>query len=113
MGTTTPFSSILLMFGAAFIGSFGSVFLKAGAVRLGGGLRGLATNWRLPAGGGRYPGLSGLFVRRLPAGVAAYLGSSALFVVGMRHGELSVLYPMVALGYVFTLLWSRMFFAER
>jgi multidrug transporter EmrE-like cation transporter len=92
---TTPFSSILIMFGAAFIGSFGSAFLKAGAVRLGGGIRGLVTNWRLPAG------------------IAAYLGSSALFVVGMRHGELSVLYPMIALGYVFTLIWSRLFFAER
>ena len=30
----------------------------------------------------------------------------------MRKGELSVLYPMVSLGYLFTLFWSRMFFGE-
>jgi len=32
---------------------------------------------------------------------------------GRAAGELSVLYPMVALGYVWTLIWSRLFFAER
>jgi multidrug transporter EmrE-like cation transporter len=32
--------------------------------------------------------------------------------MGIRHGELSVLYPMVSLGYVWTLVWSRLFFKE-
>jgi drug/metabolite transporter (DMT)-like permease len=31
---------------------------------------------------------------------------------GIRHGELSVLYPMVSLGYIWTLVWSRIFFKE-
>jgi len=82
------------MFGAAFIGSFGAVFLKSGAHRLSRNWREMITNWHLAAG------------------VAAYVGSSALFVIGMRKGELSVLYPMVSLGYIFTLFWSRMFFGE-
>ena len=90
----TPVESILIMFLAAFLGSFGAVFLKAGAGRLSRNWRDLVRNWRLPAG------------------IAAYGGSSALFVVGMRHGELSILYPMISLGYIFTLVWSKLFFGE-
>jgi drug/metabolite transporter (DMT)-like permease len=30
----------------------------------------------------------------------------------VRHGELSVLYPMVSLGYLWTMVWSKMFFGE-
>ena len=90
----TPIESILLMFLASFIGSFGAVLLKSGAIRLSGSWRELVRNWHLAAG------------------IFAYGGSSALFVVGMRKGELSVLYPMIALGYIFTLVWSRIFFGE-
>ena len=46
------------------------------------------------------------------AGVSLYLLSSVFFVLGVRQGELSVLYPMVSLGYVWTLFWSRLFFKE-
>jgi len=42
-----------------------------------------------------------------------FLASSYFFVLGIRGGELSVLYPLVSLGYVWTLLWSRLFFKER
>jgi multidrug transporter EmrE-like cation transporter len=90
----TPIESILLMFVAAFIGSFGAVFLKAGAHRLSKHWRAMLRNWPLALG------------------ILAYGGSSALFVVGMRKGELSILYPMISLGYIFTLLWSRIFFGE-
>jgi drug/metabolite transporter (DMT)-like permease len=34
-------------------------------------------------------------------------------VFGLKHGELSVLYPIVSLGYIWTLLWSRLFFGEK
>jgi multidrug transporter EmrE-like cation transporter len=30
----------------------------------------------------------------------------------MSNGELSVLFPLVSLGYVCTLVWSRLFFKE-
>ena len=30
----------------------------------------------------------------------------------MSNGELSVLFPLVSLGYVWTLVWSRLFFHE-
>jgi multidrug transporter EmrE-like cation transporter len=90
----TPLSSILSVLISGFIGSFGAAFLKAGAARAKLDLVSLATNWRLAAG------------------IAAYLVSSVFFVRGMAGGELSVLYPMVALGYMWTILWARLFFGE-
>jgi len=39
--------------------------------------------------------------------------SSVLFVKGMSNGELSVLFPMVSVGYICTLVWSRLFFNEQ
>ena len=91
---TTPLSSILLVFTAAFVGSFGAVFLKSGAGRLHRDPRTLIFNWRLAAG------------------VGLFLFSSIFYLAGIRRGELSILYPMVSLGYVFTLFWSRLFFGE-
>jgi len=89
----TPLSSILLVLFASLIGSFGAVFLKLGAAPLKNGLR-YILNWKLGAG------------------VALFVGSSVPFVMGLRHGELSVLYPMVSLGYVWTMVWSKIFFNE-
>jgi undecaprenyl phosphate-alpha-L-ara4N flippase subunit ArnE len=89
----TPLSSILLVLFGSVVGSFGAVFLKSGAVRLTGVLSLL--NWRLVLG------------------VALYLASSVFYALGIRHGQLSVLFPMVAAGYVWTLVWSRLFFREQ
>lgn len=91
---TTPLSSMLLVLLASFVGSFGAVYLKAGAGHLHRDLRTLVGNWRLALG------------------VGFYLLSSFFFVLGVRRGELTVLYPMVSLGYIWTLLWSRLFFKE-
>lgn len=91
----TPVSSMVLVAIGGFIGSFGAVFLKAGASRLEKNLRALVANWRLMAG------------------IGLFCFSSIFFVLGLKHGELSVLYPIVSLGYVWTLLWSRLFFGER
>ena len=85
--------SILLVFLAGVVGSFGALFLKMGAVRLDGGLLSFLN-------------------RRLVLGVALYLGSSVIYVTGLRGGQLSVLYPMVSLGYIWTVLWARLFFKE-
>lgn len=83
-----------LVLTASFVGSFGAVFLKAGAGRLHRQLRTLIFNWRLALG------------------VVLFLISSFFFVLGVRKGELTILYPMVSLGYVWTLFWSRLFFKE-
>jgi multidrug transporter EmrE-like cation transporter len=91
--TETPISSILLVLLAALIGSFGAVFLKMGAAPLKNGLR-YIFNWKLIVG------------------VTLYVGSSIPFVLGLKHGELSVLYPMVSASYVCAMFWSRLFFNE-
>lgn len=90
---TTPWSSIGLVLAASVIGSFGAVFLKSGSERLRHGFRHVV-NWKLAAG------------------VLLFVLSSLFFVQGIRHGELSVLYPMVSLGYIWTLFWSRIIFGE-
>ena len=89
----TPASSVLLVLLASFIGSFGAVFLKMGAAKLKGGLRYLINP-------------------QLAIGVGLFMGSSIPFLMGLKHGELSVLYPMVSLGYICSLFWSRLFFGE-
>jgi multidrug transporter EmrE-like cation transporter len=89
----TPLSSILLVLFASFIGSFGAVFLKLGAAHMNRGFRHILN-------------------RQMFLGIALFLGSSVPFIMGVRHGELSVLYPMVALAYVWALFWSKLFFNE-
>lgn len=84
---------VWVMFGAV-IGSLGAAWLKAGAVRLELNFSSLARNWRLGAG------------------LGLYLFSTVFFILGIRNGELSVLYPMVAIGYAWGLLWSKLFFGE-
>ena len=49
---------------------------------------------------------------RLAAGVFAFLLSSIVFLKGIKDGELTVLYPMVSFGYVWAMVWSRIFFKE-
>ncbi|HXJ39292.1 MAG TPA: hypothetical protein VNH18_08425, partial [Bryobacteraceae bacterium] len=76
MIVATPMSSVLLVLSAAVIGSFGAVFLKLGAEPM-------------------KKGLKYIFNLKLAAGITLFVGSSIPFVMGVRHGELSVLYPMV------------------
>lgn len=85
---------MLLVLSASFVGSFGAAFLKSGAQQLQRSWESLLLNWRLACG------------------VGLFLASSVLYVKGVQTGELTILYPMVALGYVWTLLWSRLFFGE-
>lgn len=90
----TPLSSILLVLFASFVGSFGTVFLKAGADKLERTVRGVLTNWRLAVG------------------IMIFLTSFGMYTVAVKSGELTILYPMVSLGYLWTLIWSRIIFKE-
>ena len=85
--------SMLLVFVASLVGSFGAVFLKKGAALLDGSILSFVNS-------------------RLILGVSLFLGSSVFYALGIRGGQLSVLYPMVSLGYLWTLLWSKLFFNE-
>ena len=84
---------MLLMVGASLLGSFGAVFLKMGAAKI---TRNV---------------LSFLNVR-LALGVGLYLSSSVLYVMGIKGGDLSLLYPIVSLGYIWTMIWARILFKE-
>ena len=89
----TPISSMLLVLVASIIGSFGAVFLKLGSAELRKGF------WHI-------------LNLKLAVGVVLFLGSSLFFVAGIRHGELSVLYPMISLANIWTMFWGRLFFKE-
>ena len=84
---------MLLVLVASFIGSFGAVFLKLGASRINKDVLSFANS-------------------RLLVGVALYLGSSVFYALGIKGVQLSVVYPMVSLGNVWALIWSRWFFNE-
>lgn len=85
--------SMLMVFGASLIGSFGMAFLKMGANRL------TKSIWSF-------------LNPRLIFGVVLFLASSVLYVAGIKGGQLSVLYPMVSLGYIWGLVWAKIFFNE-
>ncbi len=90
----TPLSSFFLVFLASIVGSFGAVFLKLGAEKL------------------RY-GIRHIISAQAAFGVALFLGSSVFYNWGIKNGQLSVLYPISSLSYVWALIWSRLFFREK
>ena len=85
---------MLLVLAASVIGSFGAVFLKFGAMHLELTVMGMVRNWRLAVG------------------IVLYLMSSAFFMAGIKNGELTILYPMVSISYIWTMIWSRLIFKE-
>jgi drug/metabolite transporter (DMT)-like permease len=90
----TPLSSVVWVSIGSFIGSLGAAGLKAGAARLELNIPALATNWKLAVG------------------LSLYLVSTVFWIKGIAHGEISVLFPLVSLGYLWTTLWSKLFFGE-
>ncbi len=93
---STPPLSFLLVVVASLIGSFGAVFLKAGSKNLKSTLRSLFTNYHLAIGGFLFVVSSLFFVR----------------AISQPGAELSVLYPMVSMSYLWAMIWSRIFFHE-
>lgn len=91
--TSTPFSSMLLVFTASLIGSVGMVFLKKASAHL-------------------HKGFFHIISVNAAVGVILFVASSVFYLAGVRNGQLSVLYPMVSLGYVWALFWARIFFKE-
>jgi drug/metabolite transporter (DMT)-like permease len=92
--TSTPLSSILLVFFGSLIGSIGMVFLKKASSHL-------------------HHGFLHIFNWNSVLGVGLFLLSSVFYLKGIAHGQLSVLYPMVSLSYVWALIWAKIFFHER
>ena len=91
----TQFWAIGLVILNTMIGSWGGVLLKLGADRISLSPRNIVTNGKI------------LF------GVVLFGLSSILFIIALRGGELTVLYPMVSLSYVWISLMSVYFLKEK
>jgi uncharacterized membrane protein len=85
---------ILLTAVAAFMGSIGQLEFKQGANNLQFDIKMLLTNYHLIAG------------------VAVYALSTVLYVYALSKGNLSILYPIIATSYIWTLIFSKVFLKE-
>ena len=85
---------LLLTALAAFIGSIGQLEFKRGADNLQFDIKLLLTNYHLIIA------------------VAVYCVSTVLYVYALNKENLSILYPIVATSYIWTLLFSKIFLKE-
>jgi uncharacterized membrane protein len=85
---------ILLTALAAFIGSIGQLEFKQGANNLQFDLKMLLTNYHL---------ILGLLV---------YGISTLLYIYALSKEQLSILYPIIATSYIWTLIFSKIFLKE-
>jgi len=84
--------AVLVVFLSTFVTSGGQIFLKRAAMRLSPDLVLLATN---------YP----LFIGCFLYGIGA-----VMLIVSLKYGELSVLYPIYALNFIWVSILSPYFF---
>ena len=92
---TTQLWAIALVILATFVGAFGPILLKKASAKRLSKLSSLMTN---------YP---------LFGGVALYAIGTLLFIPALKGGDLSVLYPFVALAYIWVSLLSVKFLGEK
>jgi drug/metabolite transporter (DMT)-like permease len=90
---STPLTSILLVLFGSFIGSIGMVFLKKASSNL------HKSFWHI-------------INLNSAIGITLFVISSVFYLAGIRNGQLSVLYPMVSLSYVWAMFWARLVFNE-
>jgi drug/metabolite transporter (DMT)-like permease len=84
----------LILFGS-FLGAFGSVYFKLGADKLKFTIKDLRGN------------------RDLMRGIIIYGASTLFYLIGIKGGELTVLFPLVSTGYVWMCLLSIKYLHER
>ena len=78
-----------------FVGAFGALYFKFGANKLRFELLALLKNWELMLG------------------VLFYIVGSVFFIIGLKGGEVSVLYPFTSLTYVWVVFLSIKLLKER
>ncbi len=84
----TSLFAVILVILATFIGAYGALALKYGANKLT-----RKNKWTF-------------FNIRLLMGIGLYGISSVFFLIGLRYGDLSVLYPITSLTYIWISLLS-------
>jgi drug/metabolite transporter (DMT)-like permease len=99
-GASTRRRSIMLVLMCTVFGAAAQMLIKAGASSL-------------PHLSGVIPNLMAMAVNsRLLAGYSLYGISTILLIIALRHGELSLLYPVIALTYVWVAILSVLVFHE-
>lgn len=91
----TQLWAVGLVISATLVGAFGPILLKKASAKRLSKLSSLATN---------YP---------LFGGVALYAVGTLLFIPALKGGDLSVLYPFIALTYIWVSLLSVKFLGEK
>jgi drug/metabolite transporter (DMT)-like permease len=88
--------SVLMVFGCTVLGAAAQIFMKLGANHL------------------AHPGLIGM-VTNLPllSGLVLYGLSTVLLVLALKDGELSLLYPVIALTYVWVTVLSLLLLHDK
>ena len=87
---------MLLVFGCTVLGAAAQIFMKLGANRL------------------THPGLMGMASNvHLLSGLVLYGLSTVLLVLALKDGELSLLYPVIALTYVWVTLLSLLLLHDK
>ncbi len=92
---TTQLWAIGMVILATLIGAFGPILLKKASAKKLSKISSLSTNYHLFGG------------------VALYAIGTILFIPALKGGELSVLYPFVALVYIWVSLLSVKFLGEK
>ena len=100
---TASFLVISLVVISAIIGSVGSLFLKIGSEKFDIGVK---------------RGMKRLIVEniknwKLIIGIALYGFATISFIIALKMAELSVVYPMTSLGYIFVTILSVVFLKEK
>jgi uncharacterized membrane protein len=86
--------TIFCMIGITLIGAFGSFFLKQGSNRLENTLQSFITN------------------KNLMVGIGLYVLSTGLYIVLLKKVDLSLLYPLTSLSYVWVIILSKIMLKE-
>ena len=92
---TTKLWAIALVVLGTLIGAFGPILLKKASAKRLSKISSLATNYHLFGG------------------VALYAIGTVLFIMALKGGDLSVLYPLVAVTYIWVSLLSVKFLGEK
>ncbi len=92
---TVDWKILLITAVAAFIGSIGQLEFKQGANNLQWDIKLLLTNYHLIIA------------------IAVYCLSTLLYVYALNKENLSILYPIIATSYIWTMIFSKIFLKEQ
>ena len=90
---TNPRSMLIVVF-CTLITALAQILYKLGADRLEFSILSVATNWQIIVG------------------LAIYSVAAVLLVIALKDGELSVLYPIISLNYIWVSVLSSVFLNE-